>query len=130
MQVERVLPHQAPERIGLSRFEHSVGGDPMRGLALGHLQEGGTALSDIRLRMVIAGVLQLAPLLGTELHLPAIGLFGIHRRRMVLLRSFVLLQVEREQTKKIVQAAKEEIRETIAKETKTIAGFDAIPNVV
>src|SRR6266699_4594118 len=42
--------------------------------------------------MVIAGVLQLAPLLGTELYLPAIGLFGIHRRRMVLLRSFVLLQ--------------------------------------
>src|SRR6266699_2080776 len=42
--------------------------------------------------MVIAGALQLAPLLGTELYLPAIGLFGIHRRRMVLLRSFVLLQ--------------------------------------
>ena len=39
MQVERVLPHPAVERIGLSRFEHSVGGDPMRGLALGHLQE-------------------------------------------------------------------------------------------
>ena len=33
------------------------------------------------------------------------------------------LQFEREQTKKIVQAAKEEIIETISKETKTISGF-------
>ena len=78
----------AGERIGLSRFEHFVGGDPMRGLALDHLQEGGTAISDIRFRMVIAGVLQLAPLLGTELHSPSIGLFGMHRRRMVLLKKF------------------------------------------
>jgi hypothetical protein len=50
------------DRIGVRRLQQPVAGDRMRRLALRNLQQGRTALSHIRARIVIAIVLQILTL--------------------------------------------------------------------
>src|SRR3712207_553919 len=52
----------AVDSVGVARFQETSAGDGMGALAIGHLQQGGTAFADIGARVVVPVVTQLLAL--------------------------------------------------------------------
>jgi hypothetical protein len=72
----RIAIQPGVERVGVARLQQAVTGDGMRARPIGDLQYGGAALAHIRLRVVVADVLELASLRPTQDDHPASVLLG------------------------------------------------------